>query len=128
VRRKYNNGAVKQLLTQTKLKDRVIPDQKQQLCLKTICIHNHLQLSELIDIFLRKERVILIVRISPFAVKDPEARIDIVNELYKHATKNNYSVFRQGEERIVVVHSSVKVEDILAENSLLSSQGKYASS
>jgi SepF-like predicted cell division protein (DUF552 family) len=128
VRRRYNNGAVKQLLTQTKLKDRVIPDQKQQLCLKTICIHNHLQLSELIDIFLRKERVILIVRISPFAVKDPETRIDIVNELYKHATKNNYSVFRQGEERIVVVHSSVKVEDILAENSLLSSQGKYASS
>jgi SepF-like predicted cell division protein (DUF552 family) len=128
VRRRYNNGAVKQLLTQTKLKDRVIPDQKQQLCLKTICIHNHLQLSELIDIFLRKERVILIVRISPFAVKDPETRIDIVNELYKQATKNNYSVFRQGEERIVVVHSSVKVEDILAENSLLSSQGKYASS
>jgi hypothetical protein len=128
VRRRYNNGAVKQLLTQTKLKDRVIPDQKQQLCLKTICIHNHLQLSELIDIFLRKERVILFVRISPFAVKDPETRIDIVNELYKHATKNNYSVFRQGEERIVVVHSSVKVEDILAENSLLSSQGKYASS
>jgi SepF-like predicted cell division protein (DUF552 family) len=129
VRPKHNNGAVKQLLTQTKLKDRVIPDQRQQqLCLKTICIHNHVQLSEFTDIFLRKERVILIVRISPFAIKDPEARIDIVNELYKHATKNNYSVFRQGEERVVVVHSSVKVDDILAENSLLSSQGKYSSS
>jgi len=129
VRPKHNNGAVKQSLTQTKLKDRVIPDQRQQqLCLKTICIHNHVQLSEFTDIFLRKERVILIVRISPFAIKDPEARIDIVNELYKHATKNNYSVFRQGEERVVVVHSSVKVDDILAENSLLSSQGKYSSS
>jgi len=86
------------------------------------------QLSEFTDIFLRKERVILIVRISPFAIKDPEARIDIVNELYKHATKNNYSVFCQGEERVVVVHSSVKVDDILAENSLLSSHGKYSSS
>ncbi len=59
-----------------------------------------MQLSEFTDIFLRKERVILIVRISPFLIKDTEARIDIVNELYKHATKNNYPVFRQGEENV----------------------------
>ena len=48
-------------------------------------------------------------------------KIDVVNELYKQATKNNYLVFRQGVERIVVVHSIVKVEDILAENTLISS-------
>ena len=123
---KHNSTAVKQLLiTQTKPKHREIPKQKQQerqqLCLKTICLHNHSQLSELIDIFLRKELVILIIRISPFAIKDPEARIDIVNEIYKQATKNNYLVFRQGEERVVVVHSIVKVEDILTENTLISS-------
>jgi hypothetical protein len=123
---KHNSRTAKQLLiTQTKPKPREILKQKQQerqqLCLKTICLHNHSQLSELIAIFLRKELVILIIRISPFAIKDPETRIDLVNELYKRATKNNYSVFHQGEERVVVVHSIMKVEDILAENTLLSS-------
>jgi SepF-like predicted cell division protein (DUF552 family) len=126
VRSKHNSKMVKQLLiTQTKPKHRETPEQRQQeqqqLCLKTICIHNHLQLSEVLEIFSRKELVIVIVKISPIAIKEPEVRIDIVNELYKHATKNNYSIVRQGEERIIVVHRSVKVEDILAENSLLSS-------
>ena len=112
---KHNSRTAKQLLiTQTKPKQK--QQERQQLCLKTICLHNHSQISELIDIFLRKELVILIIRISPFAIKDPEARIDIVNEIYKQATKNNYSVFRLGEERIIVVHSSVKVEGILTED------------
>jgi hypothetical protein len=120
VESKHNSRTAKQLLiTQTKPKQK--QQERQQLCLKTICLHNHSQLSELIDIFLRKELVILIIRISPLAIKDPEARIDIVNEIYKQATKNNYLVFRQGKERIVVVHSIVKVEDILAENTLISS-------
>jgi SepF-like predicted cell division protein (DUF552 family) len=118
--------AVKHLLSQTKPKHIEIPEQRQEqqpkeIYLKTICLHNRSQLSELIDIFLRKELVILIVRISPIAIKDPETRIDLVNELYKRATKNNYSVFRQGEERIIVVHRTVKVGDILTQNSLLSS-------
>ena len=91
------------------------------MCLKNICIHSHSQLSEMLDIFSRKECIILIARISSTSIKDPETRIDLVNELYKHAIKNNYTVFRQGEERIIVVHKSVKVEDILTENSLLSS-------
>ena len=123
MRLKHNSRTVKQLLlTQTKLKHREIPElKKQQVCLKTICIHSHSQLSEVLDIFSRKECIILIARISSTSIKDPETRIDLVNELYKHAIKNNYTVFRQGEERIIVVHKSVKVEDILTENSLLSS-------
>ena len=117
---KHNSRTAKQLLiTQTKPKQK--QQERQQLCLKTICLHNHSQLSELIDIFLRKELVILIIRISQFTIKDPEARIDIANEIYKQATKHNYLVFPQGEERVVVVHSIVKVEDILAENTLISS-------
>ena len=123
MRLKHNSRTVKQLLlTQTKLKHLEIPElKKQQVCLKTICIHSHSQLSEVLDIFSRKECIILIARISSTSIKDPETRIDLVNELYKHAIKNNYTVFRQGEERIIVVHRSVKVEDILTENSLLSS-------
>ena len=36
----------------------------------------------------------------------------LVNELYLAATKNNnYSVFRLGEERIIVVPNSVQVEE-----------------
>jgi len=114
VRLKHNSRTVKQLLlTQTKLKHREIPELKQQVCLKTICIHSHSQLSEVLDIFSRKESVVLIARISPIAIKDSKAKIGLVNEIYKQATKNNYSVFRLGEERIIVVHSSVKVEGIL---------------
>ena len=119
--RPKHNRSIKQL-TQAKLKHTEIPEQRaQQLYLKTICIHSYSRLSELLDIFSRKELVILIARISPTSMKDPGAKIGIVNELYRHATKNNYSVFRQGEERFIVVHRSVKVEDILAENNLLSS-------
>ncbi len=106
---------------QAKLRHTEISELKEQMCLKNICIHNHSQLSEVIDIFSRKECIILIARISSTVIKDPETRIGLVNELYKHAIKNNYTVFRQGEERIIVVHRSVKVEDILTENSLLSS-------
>jgi len=117
VRLKHNSRTVKQLLlTQTKLKHREIPELKQQVCLKTICIHSHSQLSEVLDIFSRKESIVLIARISPIAIKDSKAKIGLVNEIYKQATKNNYSVFRLGEERIIVVHSSVKVEGILTEN------------
>jgi SepF-like predicted cell division protein (DUF552 family) len=104
---------------QAKLKRTEIPGEKEQMCLKNICIHSHSQLSEVLDIFSRKECIILIARISSTSIKDPETRIDLVNELYKYAIKNNYTVFRQGEERIIVVHKSVKVEDILTENSLL---------
>jgi hypothetical protein len=75
----------------------------------------------MLDVFSRKESIILIAKVSQTLIKDPETRIDLVNEIYKHAIKNNYTVFRQGEERIIVVHSSVKVQDILTENSLLSS-------
>lgn len=92
------------------------------MCLKNICINSHSQLSDVLDIFSRKECIILIARISSTSIKDPETRIDLVNELYKHAIKNNYTVFRQ-EERIIVVHNSVKVEAILTENSLPSSYG-----
>ena len=122
MRLKHNSRTVKQLLlTQTILKHREIPELKQQVCLKTICIHSHSQLSEVLDIFSRKESIVLIARISPIAIKDSKAKIGLVNEIYKQATKNNYLVFRQGKERIVVVHSIVKVEDILAENTLISS-------
>jgi SepF-like predicted cell division protein (DUF552 family) len=112
-----------QLQVRGKSKHTEIPELKKQhqLCLKTICIHNCSQLSEVLDIFSRKESIILIVRVSPTLIKDPETRIDLVNEIYKHAIKNSYTVFRQGEERIIVVHNSVKVEGILTENSLLSS-------
>jgi len=121
-RLKYNSRTEKQVQIQAKSKHTEIPELKQdQLCLKTICIHNCSQLSEMLDVFPRKESIILIAKVSQTLIKDPETRIDLVNEIYKHAIKNNYTVFRQGEERIIVVHSSVKVQDILTENSLLSS-------
>jgi SepF-like predicted cell division protein (DUF552 family) len=58
-----------------------------------------------------KESIILIVRITPILSKDPGAGTKLVDSLYStHAIKNNYSVFRLGEERIMVVPNAVHTE------------------
>ena len=85
--------------------------QRQQLSLKTISIHNHSQLLEIEKSFLQqKEPVILIARITPLALKDPDELGKFVSGLYAFAVKNNYSVFRLGEERVIVIPSSINVE------------------
>jgi hypothetical protein len=58
-----------------------------------------------------KESIILIVRITHILSKDPAAGTKLVGSLYStHAIKNNYSVFRLGEERIMVVPNVVQTE------------------
>ena len=62
-----------------------------------------------------KQPIILIARITPIILKNPEEGMKLVNQLYLAATKNNnYSVFRLGEERIIVVPNSVQVEEDFA--------------
>ena len=43
-------------------------------------------------------------------LEDPEQGGKLLNELYSVAVKNNYSVFRLGEERIIVSPITVQVE------------------
>ena len=50
------------------------------------------------------------MRITPIMLEDPEQGGKLLNELYSVSVKNNYSVFRLGEERIIVSPISVKVE------------------
>ena len=87
---------------------------KQQhdlLYLKTISIHNYLQLTEIKkNLLYKKEPVILIARITPIMLKSPEEGAKLLNELYFTAIKNNYSVFRLGEERIIIAPPEVQVE------------------
>jgi SepF-like predicted cell division protein (DUF552 family) len=84
---------------------------QQQLCLKTLSIHNYLQLSELKRSILDKnEPVILIARITPIMLDNPEDGHKLLNELYSMAKKNNYSVFRLGEERIILPPTEVQVK------------------
>ena len=87
---------------------------KQQhdlLYLKTISIHNSLQLTEIKkNLLYKKEPVILIARITPIMLKSPEEGAKLLNELYFTAIKNNYSVFRLGEERIIIAPPEVQVE------------------
>ena len=85
-------------------------EEQQQLWLKTISIHSYSQLSELQDDFSNKEPVILIARITPIVTKNIEEGMKLVNEVYSAATKKNYSVFRLGEERIILVPSNVRVK------------------
>jgi SepF-like predicted cell division protein (DUF552 family) len=87
--------------------------EKQQLCLTATSIHDHSQLSELKKRLLQLEPIILIARIAPLALKDPEAVSKLVSELHTTATKNNYSVFRLGEERIIVTPISINVTNMI---------------
>jgi SepF-like predicted cell division protein (DUF552 family) len=82
---------------------------QQQLSLKTTSVHNYSELSEIEKTLLQQQSTILIVRITPLALKDQELD-KFANQLYLIATKNNYSVFRLGEERIIVIPSCINVE------------------
>ena len=83
---------------------------QRQLCLKTLSIHNYLQLAELKrSISDKNEPIILIARITPIMLDNPEEGHKLLKELYLIATKNNYSIFRLGEERIIVAPIEVQV-------------------
>jgi SepF-like predicted cell division protein (DUF552 family) len=84
-----------------------------QIWLKTVSVHSYSQLQELQEDFCRKESIILIARITPIFTKNTEEGTRLVNELYSAATKKNYSVFRLGEERIIVVPPNVQVKEPL---------------
>jgi SepF-like predicted cell division protein (DUF552 family) len=87
-----------------------ILQKQQQLSLKTTSVHNYSELSEIEKTLLQQQSTILIVRISSLALKDPQELDKFANQLYLIATKNNYSVFRLGEERVIVIPSSINVE------------------
>jgi SepF-like predicted cell division protein (DUF552 family) len=87
-----------------------IPSHQKQLCLKTVSIHDYLQLTEIKHIIGKKDPVIMIARITSIILEDPEQGGKLLNELYSVAVKNNYSVFRLGEERIIISPVTVHVE------------------
>jgi len=58
----------------------------------------------------------IIARIAPIVSKDPEAATKLVNNIYSTYVENNYSVFRLGEERIMVIPNNVRVEGIKPDN------------
>ena len=58
-------------------------------------------------------------------LEDTEQGGKLLNELYSSAVKNNYSVFRLGEERIIVAPVTVQIErekeDVIPEKNTLHS-------
>jgi SepF-like predicted cell division protein (DUF552 family) len=86
---------------------------QHQLCIRTVSIHNYTELKDLKGNLPGKEPTILIVRISPIVSKDPQAATKLVRELYSTHIKDNYSLFRIGEERFMVVPETVRVKAIL---------------
>lgn len=81
--------------------------------IKTISINQPSQIDVLKENLPGKEPLILIARIASMVSRDPDAATKFVNELYSTHIKNNYSVFRLGEDRFIVVPDSVQVENIL---------------
>ena len=102
---------LKQELTESASRRLAASPAKDQLCIKTISIYNYSQLQHLKETISGKESIILIVRIAPILSKDKGAGKRLVDSLYStHAIKNNYSVFRLGEERIMVIPNVVQTE------------------
>ena len=82
-----------------------------QLCIKAFSIYDYSQLSELQEeLSDGAKQPILIIRITPLLLKEPEEGRRLIDNLYSTAMENNYSVFRLGEERIIVVPYNVQVE------------------
>jgi SepF-like predicted cell division protein (DUF552 family) len=108
---------IKQRLTQCKLKDRTTPLTKKHLSqrplqIKTISIYDHSQLRELKDsLFAKENNIILIARLTPILSKDIKVCAKVVNDLYLIAVRSNYSVFRLGGERIIIVPTYIQVEE-----------------
>jgi SepF-like predicted cell division protein (DUF552 family) len=96
--------------TRSELIKKMQSNQQQPLYLKTVSIRNYLQLTEIKNILFKKEPVILIARLTPIMLEDPEEGAKLLNELCSVAVKNDYSVFRLGEERIIVSPITVKIE------------------
>jgi SepF-like predicted cell division protein (DUF552 family) len=99
----------------TRYKRAVFPrHHQQQLYIKTTSIHSYSQLEHMKESLIRTQSMILIAKIKPLILKDPEAERRLVKELYStQAVKNNYSIFQLGEERIIVVPNSVQSHDVL---------------
>ena len=58
--------------------------------------------------------MILIAKIKPIVSNDPQAEDKLVKELYSNnAVRENYSIFRLGEERIIIVPNIVQSKEVL---------------
>lgn len=89
---------------------------QQQLYIKTISIHNYSQLQDLkqnLPVGDEDSLTILIAGISPLMSKDPDAAAKLVNELYNSTEiRSNYTLFRLGKERLLVIPNNVQTEQI----------------
>jgi SepF-like predicted cell division protein (DUF552 family) len=81
---------------------------EHNLRIKNISVHDLLQVSKMKDNFLHKEPVILITKLPKKNLHEETA---FINEMYSEATKNNYSVFCLGEQRIIATPNTVQVDD-----------------
>jgi SepF-like predicted cell division protein (DUF552 family) len=79
------------------------------LYLKTISIHDFSMLAGLKEHLNSGSQIILIARIAPLMMKDPEAGFRLIDDIYAFAIEKNYTIFRLGEERIIILPPRVQV-------------------
>lgn len=88
-------------------------NQQYEVSIRTVSIHDYSQLCKLEETLSYKEPIILIARITPLFLRNIEEGTKFVNKLHSTANKNGYTVFRLGEERIIIVPNEVRVQGIL---------------
>jgi SepF-like predicted cell division protein (DUF552 family) len=78
------------------------------LHIKNVSIRDSSQVSKLKDSFSHKGPIILITKLP---LKSLQGETSFVNEIYSVATKNNYSIFRLGEQRIILAPNTTEIEE-----------------
>lgn len=79
----------------------------ENMYLKAITIRDHSDVYSLKEDI--KNKIILILRITPIAQKDIEELRKVVDDLYSFAKELNGEVVRLGDERIIIIPSNVKI-------------------
>jgi SepF-like predicted cell division protein (DUF552 family) len=79
---------------------------QRQVSIKMISVHEPPTIQRLKEILTAKKPLIVITRISQMA-----SRNSLVNEIYSECTKKSYSIFRLGEDRLMVIPNDVQVKN-----------------
>lgn len=84
---------------------------QRQASIKMVSVHEPSSIQLLREILTVKEPLRVITRISQMASRNSNVATKLVNEIYSECTKRSYSIFRLGEDRLMVIPNDVQVKN-----------------
>jgi len=83
---------------------------QRQVSIKMVSVHEPSSIQLLKEILTAKEPLIVITRISQMASRNSNVA-KLVNDICSECTKKSYSIFRLGEDRLMVIPNDVQVKN-----------------